>query len=311
MTTPNEHSPTTTGAGQNNSNGTGHGSNAYTLAALGIADLRTSVATELSRIKEDIGELHEKINAVKDGISTDKIALITQLNQEFTALNRRMSDFSLALQGIMSDASHSGELLTTKLSSITNDFEHKLEAFRNDISRVFPESRLIELDHAVTDLREVVEKMEGAFKQFTDKHDTVDEEASEELMGEVKRYVRKQIGNAKTERDAELTALRTEVVTLKEKDAKHTAKLAALDKRVTRLAAKVTAGVAALAWILNALFGDNAKSMVGKLVSPQTQTVIEAASKSKQTAVDGTGTVKDSASQQTPQTPAKPAGGPR
>jgi archaellum component FlaC len=273
-------------------NGTGHGSNAYTLAALGIAELRTSVSSELTRIKDDIGELHEKINSVKDGVATDKVALITQLNQEFTALNRRLSDFSLAVQTLMSDAEHSGEMLKTKLEQLTTDFEHKLEGLRNEFSRMIPETKLNELDNAVSGLRGLVEGVSQAFDKFMDSHDSNAETSNDELSEELKRYALRKAKDVRTELEGEISGLKKTVEELEEKDKKHAARLAALDKRVTKLAAKVTAGVAALAWILNALFGDSAKSMVGKMVSPQTQSVIEAA-KSKPVAVDGT-QIKDS-----------------
>jgi hypothetical protein len=283
-----------------------------------MADLRTSLTSELSRIKDDIGDLHDKINAVKDNASTEKVALITQLNQEFGAINRRMNDFAMALQQLMGNAEHNEQNLGLRLQQMSVELDRKLANIKLGIARAIPSNKFQEIDNALTEIREFIEGVETEFRTFLGTHDTNHSKCSEAataLDNRLTAYVRKHHAAHETATAQQKTviddAIRTALVgplrrisELELTNASQNKKLNALNRTVKHLTMKVGAGVAIIGWILNMAFGDSAKDVIAKAMSPKARAVVTQAQKQQAPiAVDGTGTVKD--------TSPAPAGHPR
>lgn len=261
-------------------NGSGPSASAFGLAAMGVADLRATVTTELARIKDDIGGLHEKINAVKDTSNSDKVALITQLNQEFASINRRFSDFNLALQQLMGNSEHAETTVVAKLEAISREIDTKILQFKLDLAHELPEGRLVGIDEELEALRGLINKLDTELRQFVDNKVDV-----EDL---VRRHVRRALAQHVEKSFAPLEVR----VTLVEKSAQESkTKLSVLNKKVAMLAAKVGTGIAVLGWLLNLMFGDSAKDVTQKLVG-KNATSVSAPAKAGAAAVDGTGNTK-------------------
>lgn len=123
------------------------------MTAMSLADMRAYVTSEMNRIKSDISALHEKFNQLKDTQNTDKMALITQLNSEFTRFTGRMNDITLMLQKILGDTEHSGETVDFKFRELTLELENKIMAFRAEVNTSSPNARMQALHESLEGIR--------------------------------------------------------------------------------------------------------------------------------------------------------------
>lgn len=119
--------------GQNTGSGPGDDSSTK-LAALGISDMRAYVSGELARIKDDIADLFEKLNAMKDASAEERLQLMAQLNKEFQTVTNRLNDFSMAVQNLMSASERSDDKLENALAKLRLEIDNKFMHCRIDLS---------------------------------------------------------------------------------------------------------------------------------------------------------------------------------
>lgn len=246
----------------------------YSLSALGMAELRAQFTSDLTRIKDDIGQLYDKISVMKDKAASEQLALITQLNQEFTNINRRLGDFSTALERFMLEADHNEETVASKVREISLDIEKRLTEFRLDLTRILPDGKLLALDKALDEIHNSISKLEQDVHMCLDQYEAADRNVTE-LEQSLRRLLRKHIDESRktilADVDSRIKQSEEDVEALKSADALQDKKLRELKKKVTQLTVKVGLFVSVIGWLLHMMFGDSAKSIISQL-SPSKST---------------------------------------
>lgn len=146
---------------------TAPGDSSSRMSAMSLADMRAYVTAEMSRFKNDVSSLHEKINALKDTHNNDKMALITQLNQEFTKLTSRMNDIALTLQRILGDSEHAGESIEARFSQFELEFDNKLMAMKLEDAQHNPNAEMTALKTSLTSIQNTLTAYDAKFKELT------------------------------------------------------------------------------------------------------------------------------------------------
>ena len=263
------------GGESGNSNDSERTQHSYSLSALGMAELRAQFTSDLTRIKDDIGQLYDKISVMKDKAASEQLALITQLNQEFTNINRRLGDFSTALERFMLEADHNEETVASKVREISLDIEKRLTEFRLDLSRVLPDGKLLAFDKALEEIHSSISKLEQDVHTCLDQYETADRNATE-LEQTLRRMLRKHIDESRknilADVEKRLKQSDDDVEALKTADALQDKKLRELKKKVTQLTVKVGLFVSVIGWLLHMLFGDSAKNILSQLTPSKAAT---------------------------------------
>lgn len=149
------------------------GDSSSRISTMSLADVRAYVTAEMSRFKNDVSALHEKVNALKDLHNTDKMALITQLNQEFTKFTARMNDMSLMLQKVLGDSEHAGENIDARFAQFELELENKLMAWKLEAIQHGPASEIASLKTSLTSIQTSLDEYEKKFKELTKSVNTV------------------------------------------------------------------------------------------------------------------------------------------
>lgn len=255
----------------------------YSLSVLGMAELRAQFTSDLTRIKDDIGQLYDKISVMKDKAASEQLALITQLNQEFTNINRRLGDFSTALERFMLEADHNEETVASKVREISLDIEKRLTEFRLDLTRILPDGKLLALDKALEEIHSSISKLEQDVHTCLDQYEAADRNATE-LEQTLRRMLRKHIDESRkcilADVEKRLKQSDDDVEALKTADALQDKKLRELKKKVTQLTVKVGLFVSVIGWLLHMMFGDSAKNIISQL-TPSKATTTTTTSSSK------------------------------
>lgn len=110
------------------------------LTAMSIADIRAYVSSELARIKDDISDLYEKFNQIKDASATDKLLILKQLNQEIQGFNNRLNDFSVVLQKVLGDVEHSDSKLAGEVKNLLLEVDNRMLRCRTDMHNLSGDS---------------------------------------------------------------------------------------------------------------------------------------------------------------------------
>lgn len=264
-----------------NSNDSERTQHSYSLSVLGMAELRAQFTSDLTRIKDDIGQLYDKISVMKDKAASEQLALITQLNQEFTNINRRLGDFSTALERFMLEADHNEETVASKVREISLDIEKRLTEFRLDLTRILPDGKLLALDKALEEIHSSISKLEQDVHTCLDQYEAADRNATE-LEQTLRRMLRKHIDESRkcilADVEKRLKQSDDDVEALKTADALQDKKLRELKKKVTQLTVKVGLFVSVIGWLLHMMFGDSAKNIISQLV-PSKATATTSSSK--------------------------------
>ena len=262
-----------------------------------MAELRAQFTSDLTRIKDDIGQLYDKISVMKDKAASEQLALITQLNQEFAGINRRLGDFSTALERFMVEADHNEETVASKVREISLDIEKRLTEFRLDLSRILPDGKLLALDKALEEIHTSISKLEQDVHTCLEQYEAADRNATE-LEQTLRRVVRKHISESRehilADVDKRLKQSEEEVEALKTADALQDKKLRELKKKVTQLTVKVGLFVSVIGWLLHMLFGDSAKSIVSQLTNSKSAAPTTSVSSGKHAGSAATHTSKTS-----------------
>lgn len=271
------------GGESGNSNDSERTQHSYSLSVLGMAELRAQFTSDLTRIKDDIGQLYDKISVMKDKAASEQLALITQLNQEFTNINRRLGDFSTALERFMLEADHNEETVASKVREISLDIEKRLTEFRLDLTRILPDGKLLALDKALEEIHSSISKLEQDVHTCLDQYEAADRNATE-LEQTLRRMLRKHIDESRkcilADVEKRLKQSDDDVEALKTADALQDKKLRELKKKVTQLTVKVGLFVSVIGWLLHMMFGDSAKNIISQL-TPSKATTTTTTSSSK------------------------------
>lgn len=247
----------------------------YSLSALGMAELRAQFTSDLTRIKDDIGQLYDKISVMKDKAASEQLALITQLNQEFTAINRRLGDFSTALERFMVEAEHNEESIAGKIREISLDIEKRLSDFRLDLSRVLPDGKVQAFDKSLEEIHASISRLEQDVHTCLDQCEAAEHNATE-LEQTLRRLMRKHVDASRdkimSDVDERLKQSDDDLEALKAADALQDKKLRELKKKVTQLSVKVGLFVSVIGWLLHVAFGDSAKNIVAQLTNSKATT---------------------------------------
>lgn len=130
---------------------------------------RAFLLSELQRLKEDVGELFTRFNALKDSATTDKLALLSQLNAEFTSINEKFSSLELRLSRVVGqhDLAEAGSI--DKLAMMRLEIDNKLLQFRSTLS-IPDNSKAVEDNaNAIDDLTEEVKAIGKSVEAFDKK----------------------------------------------------------------------------------------------------------------------------------------------
>lgn len=270
------------GGESGNSNDSERTQHSYSLSVLGMAELRAQFTSDLTRIKDDIGQLYDKISVMKDKAASEQLALITQLNQEFTNINRRLGDFSTALERFMLEADHNEETVASKVREISLDIEKRLTEFRLDLTRILPDGKLLALDKALEEIHSSISKLEQDVHTCLDQYEAADRNATE-LEQTLRRMLRKHIDESRkcilADVEKRLKQSDDDVEALKTADALQDKKLRELKKKVTQLTVKVGLFVSVIGWLLHMMFGDSAKNIISQLTPSKATTTTTSSSK--------------------------------
>src|ERR1035437_1198601 len=101
-----------------------------------FAEIRSYIAGEFSRMKDDVSDIYDKMNALKDATTADRIQLIAQFNQEYQAFNNRLNNFAAVMQQLVSDAEHTGSAHAAELKQIFTEVDNKLLRCKLDLKDV-------------------------------------------------------------------------------------------------------------------------------------------------------------------------------
>lgn len=138
------------------------------MAAKDDLDIRALFLSEIARFKTDVSDLYDKINALRESAQTDKLAMVTNLNAEFNKIQQRFADLNLCIQQIMSDASHGGDLITQRISTIQSDLESKIAGIKSSLDTEY--ERKARVETISIDLEELAQEV----KTLKDKVDNLE-----------------------------------------------------------------------------------------------------------------------------------------
>ena len=125
-----------------------------------FAEIRSYMVGEFSRMKDDVSDLYEKINALKDATTSERIQLIAQFNQEYQAFNNRLNNFSTVLQQLVSDAEHSDSSHTSELKQILTEVDNKLLRCKLDIRDIDHGPELESVRQRLTSLESKIQQIQ-------------------------------------------------------------------------------------------------------------------------------------------------------
>jgi hypothetical protein len=124
-----------------------------------FAEIRAYMVGEFSRMKDDVSDLYEKLNSLKDATTAERIQLIAQFTQEYRAFNDRLNNFSTVMQQLVSDAEHSDSSHASELRQILTEVDNKLLRCKLDIR---------DIDHSpdIESLKQRVALLENRIQQI-------------------------------------------------------------------------------------------------------------------------------------------------
>lgn len=179
------------------------------IAKMNEAELRASMSSDIGRIKDDLSDLYGKLAGLKETQSSDKMALIQQITQEFREVQNRFSDMSLGLSQAQTEIDHHKEMDEFKFKEIYTALEAKFQTVS---------SRLAGLDSSSGNGSDL-EDLRREFEDFQD--DVLDQ----------------------------FTAVRQALTDLEDKHDKLSARNAKTAGAVSKLSWKMALLLGALAWI--------------------------------------------------------------
>lgn len=103
-------------------------SSSFRYLAMQEAELRALMSSDIGRIKDDLSDLYGKLSALKEMQSSDKMALIQQITQEFREVQNRFSDMSLGLSQAQTEIGHHKEMDDLRFKEIYSALESKFQA---------------------------------------------------------------------------------------------------------------------------------------------------------------------------------------
>jgi hypothetical protein len=94
---------------------------------------RAFLISELQRLKDDVSELFNRMATLKDSMTTDKLALLAQLNTEFTQINAKFSEVMLKLSAVLGQHDAASASSGDKLALLRSELDNRLLQFRMDL----------------------------------------------------------------------------------------------------------------------------------------------------------------------------------
>lgn len=146
------------------------------LALSEVSDIRTYVTVELSRMKDDISDIYDKLNAVKDASAADRLAMLSQLNAEFAKFNNRLNDFAVVIQQIMGESEHHGSVHAADLKALLSEVDNRMlrckleyREFDHSSEIAVLTSKFTDLEKSVTDLKSKLAMLQKKENSTSDK----------------------------------------------------------------------------------------------------------------------------------------------
>lgn len=137
------------------------------LTAMSIADIRAYVTSELSRLKDDVSDLYDKINALKDASAADRMQVISQLNREFQNFNNRLNDFTVVIQKVIGDSEYADAKFAGELKNILLEVDNRMLRCKQDGHGAVTTSDLTALEQRIETLATSFEKLEKSVTALT------------------------------------------------------------------------------------------------------------------------------------------------
>lgn len=146
------------------------------LTMMSIADIRAYVTAELNRLKDDVSELYDRLNAFKEAAAADKLQVITQMSHEFQAFNNRLNDFNVAIQRVIGDIEHADSTFTDELRRTLLEVDNRVLRCRAELHNVDIsgdlqafETRLDSVDKSITEIKKAVKALGDSDKMIKSK----------------------------------------------------------------------------------------------------------------------------------------------
>lgn len=137
------------------------------LTAMSIADIRAYVTSELSRLKDDVSDLYDKITALKDASAADRMQVIAQLNREFQNFNNRLNDFTVIIQKVIGDSEYADAKFAGDLKNILLEVDNRMLRCRQDGHGAVTTSDMAALEQRMDVLAASIKRLETSITSLT------------------------------------------------------------------------------------------------------------------------------------------------